>query len=73
MLIGGVQFKMDLIPFFHEPLRKIPRAAWPGILWGSIALALQAEEFEKLGDMGSAEQIREQATVLQTEYRKTCG
>ena len=37
------------------------------------ALALQAEEFEKLGDMGSAEQIREQAAVLQTEYRKTCG
>lgn len=37
------------------------------------ALALQAEEFEKLGDMGSAEQIREQATVLQSEYRKTCG
>ena len=37
------------------------------------ALVLQAEEFEKLGDMGSAEQIREQATVLQADYRKTCG
>jgi len=37
------------------------------------ALALQAEEFEKLGDMGSAEQIREQAVVLQREYTKTCG
>jgi len=37
------------------------------------ALALQAEEFEKLGDMGSAEQIREQAVALQREYAKTCG
>lgn len=37
------------------------------------ALSLQAEEFEKLGDMESAKQIREQAVVLQREYTKTCG
>jgi tetratricopeptide (TPR) repeat protein len=37
------------------------------------ALALQAEEFEKLGDMESAKQIREQAVVLQREYTKTCS
>ncbi|MEE4270900.1 MAG: CDC27 family protein [Thermoanaerobaculales bacterium] len=37
------------------------------------ALSMQAEEFEKLGDMESAKQIREQAVVLQREYTKTCG
>jgi tetratricopeptide (TPR) repeat protein len=37
------------------------------------ALSLQAEEFEKLGDMESARQIREQAVVLQKQYSETCG
>ena len=37
------------------------------------ALALQAEEFEKLGDMESAKQISEQATMLQRQYAETCG
>jgi tetratricopeptide (TPR) repeat protein len=36
------------------------------------ALALQAEEFEKLGDMESAKQMREQLTVLQRQYAETC-
>lgn len=37
------------------------------------ALALQAEEFEKLGDMESARQMREQLTVLQRQYAESCG
>ena len=37
------------------------------------ALALQAQEFEKLGDMESARQMREQLTVLQRQYSETCG
>jgi len=37
------------------------------------ALALQAEEFEKLGDMESARQMREQLTVLQRQYKETCS
>ncbi len=36
------------------------------------ALAMQAEEFEKLGDMESARQMREQLTVLQRQYTETC-
>jgi len=36
------------------------------------ALAMQAEEFEKLGDMESARQMREQLTVLQKQYAETC-
>lgn len=36
------------------------------------ALAMQAEEFEKLGDMESARQMREQLTVLQRQYSETC-
>ena len=36
------------------------------------ALAMQAEEFEKLGDMESARQMREQLTVLQRQYAETC-
>ncbi len=36
------------------------------------ALAMQAEEFEKLGDMESANQMREQLTVLQRQYSETC-
>ncbi len=36
------------------------------------ALAMQAEEFEKLGDMESARQMREQLTVLQKQYSETC-
>jgi hypothetical protein len=37
------------------------------------ALALQAEEFEKLGDMESANQMRDQLNVLQRQYFETCG
>ncbi len=37
------------------------------------ALAMQAEEFEKLGDMESARQMREQLTVLQRQYSETCS
>ena len=37
------------------------------------ALAMQAEEFEKLGDMESARQMREQLTVLQRQYAETCN
>lgn len=37
------------------------------------ALALQAEEFEKLGDMESANQMREQLSVLRKQYAETCG
>ena len=37
------------------------------------ALALQAEEFEKLGDMESANQMRDQLNVLQRQYAETCG
>ncbi|MGD8440186.1 MAG: CDC27 family protein [Holophagae bacterium] len=37
------------------------------------ALALQAEEFEKLGDMDSAKQMREQLSVLQRQYAETCS
>ena len=36
------------------------------------ALAMQAQEFEKLGDMESARQMREQLTVLQRQYSETC-
>ena len=36
------------------------------------ALAMQASEFEKLGDMESARQMREQLTVLQRQYAETC-
>jgi tetratricopeptide (TPR) repeat protein len=36
------------------------------------ALELQAEEFEKLGDMESANQMREQLTVLRKQYAETC-
>jgi tetratricopeptide (TPR) repeat protein len=36
------------------------------------ALAMQAEEFEKLGDIESARQMREQLTVLQRQYAETC-
>ena len=36
------------------------------------ALAMQAEEFEKLGDMESARQMREQLSVLQRQYAETC-
>ncbi len=36
------------------------------------ALAMQAEEFEKLGDMESANQMREQLAVLQRQYSETC-
>lgn len=37
------------------------------------ALALQAEEFEKLGDMESAKQLRDQLVMLQRQYAETCG
>jgi len=37
------------------------------------ALALQASEFEKLGDMESAKQLRDQLTMLQRQYADTCG
>ena len=37
------------------------------------ALALQAEEFEKLGDVESAKQMRDQLTVLERQYRETCS
>jgi tetratricopeptide (TPR) repeat protein len=37
------------------------------------ALAMQAEEFEKLGDMESARQMREQLTVLRRQYAETCN
>jgi tetratricopeptide (TPR) repeat protein len=37
------------------------------------ALDLQADEFEKLGDVESANQLREQSTVLQRQYSETCG
>lgn len=37
------------------------------------ALALQAEEFEKLGDMESAKQLRDQLGMLQRQYSETCG
>jgi len=36
------------------------------------ALSLQAEEFEKLGDMESAKQMRDQLVVLQRQYSETC-
>jgi tetratricopeptide (TPR) repeat protein len=36
------------------------------------ALALQASEFEKLGDMESAKQLRDQLGVLQRQYSETC-
>jgi tetratricopeptide (TPR) repeat protein len=36
------------------------------------ALDLQASEFEKLGDMESAKQLREQLAVLQRQYNETC-
>ncbi len=37
------------------------------------ALALQAEEFEKLGDIESAKQMRDQLTMLRRSYAETCG
>jgi excinuclease UvrABC helicase subunit UvrB len=37
------------------------------------ALELQAEEFEKLGDVESAKQMRDQLSVLQRQYRETCS
>ena len=36
------------------------------------ALAMQAEEFEKLGDVESAKQMRDQLSVLQRQYNDTC-
>jgi len=37
------------------------------------ALAMQAEEFEKLGDMESAKQMRDQLSMLERQYRETCN
>jgi len=37
------------------------------------ALALQAEEFEKLGDVESAKQMRDQLSVLRRQYAETCS
>lgn len=37
------------------------------------ALAMQAQEFEKLGDMESARQMRDQLSVLQRQYAETCN
>jgi tetratricopeptide (TPR) repeat protein len=37
------------------------------------ALAMQAEEFEKLGDMESSRQMREQLAVLERQFRETCN
>jgi tetratricopeptide (TPR) repeat protein len=37
------------------------------------ALELQADEFEKLGDVESANQLRDQSKVLDRQYRETCG
>jgi drug/metabolite transporter (DMT)-like permease len=31
-----------LVPFFHEPLRALPRKSWPWIGWGAFLLGLQA-------------------------------
>jgi drug/metabolite transporter (DMT)-like permease len=33
------------VPFFREPLRAIPRAAWPSLATGAIAMALQSFTF----------------------------
>lgn len=35
-------FSCALVPFFKEPLRAMPRAAWPWLLAGSVLLAVQA-------------------------------
>jgi tetratricopeptide (TPR) repeat protein len=37
------------------------------------ALRLQAQEFEKIGDIDSAKQLEEQLPILERQYAETCG
>ncbi len=47
-----------MIPFFKEPLRAIPKEAWPGVFWGSVALGVQAVFIGvALGQFGQATAI----------------
>jgi drug/metabolite transporter (DMT)-like permease len=43
------------VPFFSAPLRQVPRAAWPWLLGGAVALAVQAANMAvTLGVFGDA-------------------
>jgi drug/metabolite transporter (DMT)-like permease len=43
VMMGAVMVEsLLLFPFFRQPLRAIPRAAWPWALWGSLLCAAQS-------------------------------
>lgn len=45
MLVFVAVFGFVAVPFFHAPLRQIPRAAWPWLLGGCVILSVQALVF----------------------------
>ncbi len=43
VMLGFVAlFSLGFVPFFHAPLREVPRAAWPWLLSGCLFIGLQS-------------------------------
>ena len=45
MLAFTAAFSLVFVPFFHAPLRAIPRPAWPWLLGGCAGIGLQSVIF----------------------------
>ena len=42
MLAFVALFSLVLVPFFHAPLREVPRGAWPWLMGGCVLIGLQS-------------------------------